>query len=313
MAIVVGPLAEGALPEADHVFRLAFGTFLGLPDPLQFAEDTDWVATRWRTDREGAVGAVRDGVLVGSNFATRWGSVGFFGPLSVRPELWDQGVARQLLDATMARFEAWGTRHLGLYTFSHSPKHVALYQRYGYWPRFLTAIGGKAATPGPAPAGFALFSTTPAAERAAWLDACRSATDAVHPGLDVTREIVSVDAQGIGDTLVLHDGSRVDAVAIVHTGAGSEAGSNNAYVKFAAVRPSPQAASVFETLLDACEHLALGRGAGVMVAGVNLAHEEAFRQMRARGYMPGLLGVAMHRHNDPIYHRPGLWVLDDWR
>lgn len=50
-----------------------------------------------------------------------------------------------------------------------------------------------------------------------------------------------------------------------------------------------------------------------MVAGVNLAHEEAFRQLRARGYTTGLLGVAMHRNNDPIYHRPGLWILDDWR
>jgi len=313
MAIVVGPLAEAALPEADRIFRIAFGTFLGLPDPMQFGGDTDWVATRWRTDREGALGAVRDGVLVGSNFASRWGSFGFFGPLSVRPDLWDQGVARQLLDATMARFEAWGTRHLGLFTFPNSPKHVSLYQRYGYWPRFLTAVVGRAVASAPAPPGMATFSATPAAERAAWLDACRNASDAVLPGLDPTREIVGVDAQGIGDTLVLHDGSRVDALAILHSGAGSEGGGTGAYVKHAAVRPGRDAAAIFERLLDACEHLAAARGAATIAAGVNLAHEEAYRQMRARGYTAGLLGVAMHRNNDPIYHRPGLWVLDDWR
>jgi hypothetical protein len=35
--------------------------------------------------------------------------------------------------------------------------------------------------------------------------------------------------------------------------------------------------------------------------------------MLARGFRTGILGVAMHRGNDPVYHRPGLWVLDDWR
>ena len=310
---VVGPLTEEALPEADRIFRLAFGTFLAVPDPTQTFGDTDWVATRWRTDRDGAFGATQDGVLVGSNFATRWGSFGFFGPLSVRPDLWDKGVARALLDATMACFEASGTAHVGLFTFPNSPKHVALYQRYGFWPRFLTAVMGTGTTTGPAPAGTTVLSSTPPAARAAWLADCRSVSDAVLPGMDATREIEGVARQGIGETIAIDDGSRIAAFAILHAGAGSEAGSASAYVKHAAVRPGPHAAAVFDRLLDACRQVAGTRGATAVVAGVNLAHEEAFGRMRARGFTTGLLGVAMHRHNDPIYHRPGLWVLDDWR
>ena len=78
--------------------------------------------------------------MVGTNFATRWGSVGFFGPLTIRPDLWDRGIAQQLLRPTMDLFEKWGVRHAGLFTFASSPKHVNLYQKFGFWPRYLTAL-----------------------------------------------------------------------------------------------------------------------------------------------------------------------------
>jgi hypothetical protein len=50
MDIAIRPLDEQDLPEADRIFRVAFGTFLGLPDPLSFMGDADLVRTRWRTD-----------------------------------------------------------------------------------------------------------------------------------------------------------------------------------------------------------------------------------------------------------------------
>ena len=69
---------------------------------------------------------------------------GWFGPLTVRPELWNRGIARALLDATMERFAARRTTTEALYTFASSPKHLALYQRYGFWPRRLTATLARA-------------------------------------------------------------------------------------------------------------------------------------------------------------------------
>lgn len=83
---------------------------------MQFAGDADWVRSRWRADPRAALAAEVNGELVGSNFLTSWGSVGFFGPLTVRPDLWQQGVANRLLESTMEIFGRWGTRHLGLYT-----------------------------------------------------------------------------------------------------------------------------------------------------------------------------------------------------
>src|SRR5262245_56570083 len=109
--VTIRALREDELPEADRIFRLAFGSFLGFPDPLAFGGDSDWIARRWRAPHTATLAAELEGALAGTNIVTRWGSVGFFGPLTVRPDLWDRGIARRLLDATMEQFDAWGIRH----------------------------------------------------------------------------------------------------------------------------------------------------------------------------------------------------------
>src|SRR5580698_10136810 len=112
--IKVGLLKQGELEEASLIVRLAFGTFLGLPNPLDFMGDRNLMARRWRSTHVKVIAAHEDGRLIGSNVATRWGSFGFFGPLTVLPEYWDRGVAQQLLEATMAIFGRWGVRHTGV-------------------------------------------------------------------------------------------------------------------------------------------------------------------------------------------------------
>ena len=83
MTTSIRPLRADDLDTADRVFRVAFGTFLGLPDPAAFAGDADYVKSRWRANPAGAFAAEHHGSVVGSVFAACWGTVGFFGPLSV--------------------------------------------------------------------------------------------------------------------------------------------------------------------------------------------------------------------------------------
>src|SRR5438128_6211594 len=141
--IITRPLNEKDLTEAKRIFHVAFGTFLGLADPAEFWPDRDYIRTRYFADPSAALGAEVDGELVGSNFAANWGSVGFFGPLTIRPDYWDRGVGKRLMEPVMQLFDKWGTKHAGLFTFPHSQKHVGLYQRFGFWPRFLTAMMAK--------------------------------------------------------------------------------------------------------------------------------------------------------------------------
>src|ERR1700694_1804243 len=107
--IVVAPLAEADLDAADRLMRLAFGTYIGLPDPFTFMGDAECVRTRWRADPTSAFAAAIDGQLAGISMAACWGSVGYFGPLCVDPALWDRGIGGKLLEPIIARFDAWGS------------------------------------------------------------------------------------------------------------------------------------------------------------------------------------------------------------
>lgn len=310
--VIVRPLRRDDLDDADRVCRIAFGTFLGAPEPERCFGDADVVRSRWATNPGGAVAAVLDGELIGSSLAASWGSVGVLGPVSVSPAHWDRAVGKLLMDATMEVFAGWGTAHVGLMTFANSPKHVGLYQRYGFWPRSLTALMARPVAGVTGPAATRL-SELGDAERTGALDALRECTDAVHPGLDLTTEIESIRIQRLGDTVILGDDAGVQAMAVCHIGAGSEAGSGSCYVKFGAVRPGPDAQRHFGALLDACDLLAAARGASTLTAGTNAARERAWRALRAHGFRVGMQAVAMHRPNEPAYSTRDSFVIDDWR
>jgi hypothetical protein len=55
-------------------------------------------------------------------------------------DLWERGIATRLLQPVMDLFDEWRVRQAGLFTFAHSPKHVHLYQKFGFWPQHLTAV-----------------------------------------------------------------------------------------------------------------------------------------------------------------------------
>lgn len=312
-AVSVRPMIEADLDRADEIFRVAFGTFLGVPEPRTTFGTADYVRTRWTAEPHAAFAAVVDGELVGSNFATNWGSVGFFGPLTVRPDMWDKGIGSSLMEPVMNCFETWGNRHLGLFTFSHSPKHIELYRRYGFWPRFLTAVMNKQIVGTAASRGGVTFSMLSAVQRRDYLSACRILTDKVYEGLDLEREIVAVDTQGLGDTILLPGDAELDGIAVCHCGPGSEAGSAVCLIKFGAARPGPGAGARFERLLDECERFAAERGLGQLDAGMNLGRPDAYQRMIDRGFRTGLQGVTMHRPNEPGYSHPDAYVIDDWR
>jgi hypothetical protein len=311
--ISVRPLRQNDLSAADHIMRVAFGTFLSLPEPASFMGDASYVQTRWKAKPDAAFAAEINNELVGSNFATNWGSFGFFGPLTIRPDLWDRGVGKRLMQPVMECFDKWQTKHAGLFTFAHSQKHIGLYQKFGFGPRFLTAVMSKPIELTGRASVWTKFSNAPTGDRAAIMDACRELTDTIYEGLDVGHEIRSVADQELGDTVLLWDEGKLAGFAVCHIGAGTEAGSGVCYIKFGAVRPGTDAAHNFDDLLDACEELASSQELARVIAGVNTARHEAYRQMLARGFRAELLGVAMQKPNEPGYNRPGVYVIDDWR
>jgi len=123
-------------------------------------------------------------------------------------------------------------------------------------------------------------------------------TDSIYEGLDLKHEIIAVNTQRLGDTVLLWERNDDDAgegtkslrtrrlmgLAVCHCGVGSEAGSNTCYVKVGAVQPGNNAAEFFGQLLNICEELARAQGMSRLVAGVNTGRHEAYRKMITHGF-----------------------------
>lgn len=301
------------MPEAATIVRQAFGTFVGAPDLTTFWTDRDLVQSRWRAPHVAAFGATLDGALVGSNFATRWGSVGYFGPLTIRPDLRDRGIGRHLMAPVMAQFESWRTAHLGLFTVAHSTKHVALYERFGFAARYLTAVMERPAARSDSGADLQRYGVLAAAQRVEVLRECRVLTDMLFEGLDLGDEIELVRALQLGETVLVTDDAGVSSFAICHRGPASEAGAGTCLVKFGAVRPGPAAARSFDRLIDACEALAVQAGTPTLMAAPTWGGPGPNGHLKQRGFRTAFQGVTTHRPNEPGYLRPGTYVIDDWR
>jgi N-acetylglutamate synthase-like GNAT family acetyltransferase len=309
-AVHVRPMVGDDVDGADRVMRLAFGTIRGLTDPSAAFGDRDLVRSRFRAAPDCAWVAEVDGEVVGSVLATRWGSFAFLGPLTVHPRLWDQGIGTRLLQPVLEAFLRWEVRQAGLFTFADSPKHLGLYQKHGFWPGSLTVIAAK-------PTGVQAASTFVLASSSGGdvLDDVAALTDHVFPGLDIRREIAAADELGLGDTVLVRDEEGALAgMAVCHCGAGSEAGSDTCYVKFAAVRPGEGAGGRFERLLDACEAFAAESGLGRLVAGVDTGRLDAYRRLLARGFLAEQIGLSMWlRPEKPRFDTPAHHVIDDLR
>ena len=317
MAMEIEPLTESELDRADAICRVACGAFLGLPDPTTTFGDAEILRSRWRAPNTCLLSAKENGTMLGSSVITRWGSLGVLGPLTVEPAFWDHGVAKALMAGTEAIFDQWEVTHRGLFTFAQSPKHLGLYQRFGYWPRYLTTIltrtlpaARPAASLGPP---VRAFSQLEESERRDARQQIREIGGRLLPGLDLTGEMDSLAVQRIGDSLLLYEETRVAGFAICHMGKGSEAGSDLLNVKFATVLPGTGALDRLSALFDGIESFGRVGGASHVDASVNASHRDAHRTLVKRGYRLDFAGVAMQSPDEDGYHRPELVIIDDWR
>jgi len=307
-------MQESDIEAADRVLRLAFGTIRRLPDPSATFGDRQMVRTRFRAAPDRAWVAEIDDELVGSVFVTRWGSFAVLGPLSVHPDVWDRGIGGRLLHPALAALESWGLQQAGLFTFADSPKHLGLYQSSGFWPGSLTVVATKETGPVTPHRPYTLVSHDSARDLDALLDGARRLTDQVHAGLDLGDEIAAVSSLRLGGTILLRGAAGFDGIAVCHCGAGSEAGGDTCYVKFAAVRPGDGAPERFEELLDSCESFAAESGLSRLVAGVDTGRRDAYRRLLARGFRVEQVGVSMWlRPDEDRLDTADRYVIDDRR
>jgi predicted N-acetyltransferase YhbS len=305
----IRPMLATDADAADTLTRLAFGTFLELEDPMTMFGDADLVRSRFRAHPEWSFVAEEDGEIVGVLQLARWGSFAMLGPVAVVPSRWDAGVGQSLLAAATGLFDGWDLAAAALFTFANSTKHVSLYHRFGFWPGHLTAVMSKDQ---PSPGADATTIPRHGPERERLTASCRSLSDRLLPGLDLTGEIDEVLDLGIGEVVLNERRGEIVAFAICHVGAG-ETSSDTCYVKFAAAEPGPSGVRTVIALLSAVEEVAAAAGLAEVEVGVDTARRGMFDALRASGYRTGLLGVRMHRGAPTALSHPDAAVLDDLR
>lgn len=312
MSITLRPLALTDLDPARQIFRQAFASFLQIPEAQ--AGDGDMVGFRLRAYPDCAFAAEHQGQLVAAAFVARRGSQFVPGPVVTRPRGWTGNAGQLLMEAVLQRGDRdWQCRQAIGYTFASSPRHVEFYRKLGLHPRFLTATLGLPLRPTEPPGAPVTFSGLPADQRAQALQACAALTGALFEGFDWSNEVEAVHAQEAGDTLLIFEGSRLDAVAICHAGPNSEAPAGSAILKFAAVRGGPNRRSTFERLIAQCRGWAVGKGLKALNIGVNLACKEAYQHLLQLGFFTQVFGVALHRPDVPAHLVEDAYVFDDGR
>ena len=312
MSISIRLLKESELVQANHIFRLAFGTFAKNPTPENYGSDLNYM-NRWYSDPNAAFAAEIDGRLVGVNIAINWGSFGLFGPLIVHPEFWERGIGKKLIEPAITCFESWNIKQVGFCTFANSPKHLSLYQKFGFHPRFLIAFMSKQSQSLKQPFQGLKYSQLSNLEKTESLKNCYELTGTIYENLDVTSEITLVNDRNLGDTILLWNNHILLGFAICHCGENTEAGKDICYVKFAAVRPGAKTEQWLEQLLQECEKFAATQKLSRLVCGMSAERDRAYHKMIALGFKIDRLAVAMHKPNKPAYNHSDVFVIDDWR
>ena len=316
---------KGDLSKVRDVLEQTFGDFVERQlgsRPRQAFGGAQYVHHRWLMEPWGCFVAEEDGAkIVGAAIGVAWGSVGLVGPVAVLTHYHNQGIGQQLIRAVEEFFEENKTVLHGLVTYPASPKHLALYHKFGYRPKGLTAImsralGGKAAPPRTArTAGLVTrrFSTLEETKKKAAVARFHRITSAVCRGLDLGKEVEIVDGLALGDTLLLERGRDIVGFAVYHTPGVSEAPTGTLYVKYLAIDPAHRKPEYLEQFVAAIEDLAQEQGQTRAILPVYLRYWVAYSTLVRCGYQIDFTMLRMQKGKQEDYEDPTHLVLDDWR
>ncbi|HET8577985.1 MAG TPA: GNAT family N-acetyltransferase [Methylomirabilota bacterium] len=324
--IKIRRVRKGDLSKVRDVMEQAFGDFFERQvgtRPRQVFGGAQYVHHRWLMEPWGCfVAEEGDGKIVGAAVAVMWGTLGLVGPVAVLTNYQNQDIGQQLLTACQEFFEENNATVQGLCTYPYSPKHLMLYQKFGYKPKGLVVITGKPldrreivhATRTIKPGlGIRRYSTLEEAKKKQAMQKIRRITNAFWRGMDLAKEVEIVDGLTLGDTLLLEKGREVIGFAICHLPPNSEAPHGCAYVKFLAIDSRHRKPEYLHALLGAVEEMAGAAQLQRVVAPAYTYYWTAYQTLLERGYHVDFTMVRMKRGKQEDYEDPSDLVLDDWR
>ena len=323
---------KGDLSKVKDLLEQTFGDLLERQlgtRPRQAFGGAQYVHHRWLMEPWGCFVAEEDSAkIVGTALAVTWGSLGLVGPVAVLTNYHNQSIAQQLLRAVQEFFDENKATLHGVVTYPTSPKHLALFHKFGYRPKSLVAITSRAidrrAAPGApsaiqpravlkGPHTVRRFSTLEETKKKAALARFHRITNAICRGMDLAKEIEIVDGLALGDTLLVERGRELIGFAIYHTPGVSEAPTGALYVKFLAVDPTQKKLEHLEQVVGAVEEVAQEAGAQRVILPVYVRYWQAYSALLRCGYQVDFTMLRMQKGKGEDYEDPSHLVLDDWR
>jgi GNAT superfamily N-acetyltransferase len=228
--------------------------------------------------------------VVGANFSVLRGTLGWFGPLAVRPDAQGQGIAQRLVTECLRSADGRGARLMGLETLANSPQHIHLYQKLGFRPTW-TGISYR---------GEARHRQMPGGVK---FDAAVPNLDYVYPGYDATKDARTTRSAKVGVTLRIGEG-----FAVCHLTNTLWADTTVAYVPLV-VAPDREA---FDNVVSALEALARDNGKSSVVMQVPGSSWGTQEALLDRGYKPGGAALRMKRGAGADYDAGAFFYCDDW-
>ena len=326
--IQVRRIRKGDLSRTRDVLEQAFADLferqLGTR-PRQAFGGAQYVHHRWLMEPWGCFVAEEEGGrLLGVALAVTWGTVGLIGPVAVLTNYQNQGIGQQLIGAVERFFQENRTALQGLATYPTSPKHLALFHKFGYKPKQLTAImsralergaprAGPSSRPARAPLGARKFSTLEEARKKVVLARAHRIAGGLCRGMDLSKEIEIVDGLALGDTLILERDRDVVGFAIYHVPGVSEAPAGALYVKFLGLEAPASRPEHLEQAVSALEEMAQELGLARVILPVYLGRWLAYSTLVRCGYQIDVTLVRMLKGKGVDHEDESHLVLDDWR
>jgi predicted N-acetyltransferase YhbS len=323
--IQIRRVRKGDLTRVREVVEQAFSDLLERQlgtRPRQPFGGAQYVHHRWLMEPWGCFVAEEDqSKLVGAALGVIWGSVGVLGPVAVLTSYQNQKIGQQLIQAVQDFFGENRVALQGSVTYPTSPKHLALYHKFGFKPKGLVALTsrplerreGQGWPPRRAGLSVRRFSSLEEASKKAVLGRLGRLTHGLCRGLDLRKEVEIVDGLALGDTLLFERGRELVGFAVYHVPGVSEAPADALYVKVLALGAQWTRPELLEQGIAAVEEVAAEAGVQRVILPVYTRYWTAYSTLLRLGYQVDFTMVRLQRGRLEDYEDPNHLVLDDWR
>jgi len=295
---IIRQMVEEDADAVRDVDALAFWTWgkqlRGEAAPMYRRTRNNVLACREK-DPDGCFVAEEDGQVVGFIFSRTWGGVGWFGTFAVLPAYQGRGIGKQLITASLEYLRQEPDRLIGLETMSESAYNLGLYLGLRFHVRLPTLLLSKELNKSGADhVDLPRWSSTDTSTRKRWLVDLTEATGQIQPGLNYSKEIVSVARHHLGETLVLTDGATAIGMSIIGlVSAWDGWGEQRASIQVLALHPAHTNEQALRALTGAGETLVRACGKQVLTVPVNARHAWALQQLLQCGYRVERMAVRM--------------------